>query len=83
MQATEPFYELILRCDQEVCFERVSGFELENTTFSKIKLSMGGQKKKFQCQLMQIVPCQFQVWGILHQKYFRFSSCVMNIGNME
>lgn len=45
MQATEPFYELILRCDQEVCFERVSGFELENTTFSKIKLSMGGQKK--------------------------------------
>lgn len=47
MQATEPFYELILRCDQEVCFERVSGFELENTTFSKIKLSMGGQKKSF------------------------------------
>lgn len=59
-------------------------FNLKNTTFSKIKLSLGGRKKMFQCQLMQIVPGQwFQLWGILHQKYFMFSNSIMNIENME
>lgn len=59
-------------------------FNWKNTTFSKIKLSVEGEKNKFQCQLMLTVPCQrFQLWGILHQKYFRFSNSIMNIENME
>lgn len=43
MQATRPFNEFILQCDQEFSFERVSGFFYhESTTFSKIKLSGDG-----------------------------------------
>lgn len=76
-----PLVSLILQCSQFFFFKTVSFWEPENASYPKAKILV---KKMLSFNSSECKHSQlFQLWGILHRKYFRFSNSIINRVSVE